>query len=323
MTRSCQALVAAALVLPGPVSAVGAEDYPSRVVTVTNPYAPGGSAEISLRPVAEWLGKTWKQPVIIETKAGGGTTIGAGYIAEQKPDGYRMLFTAIAAHTISGSLFSGLKYHPVRSFTPISGVSKSPYLILVNASSPVRTITGLIAHAKANPGKINYGSSGAGTGPHLTGEILKQDAGLDTTHISFKGAAPANVALLGGHIDYLVTDISALALVQSGQLRALAVTSLERSPDLPDIPTLNETVIRNFDGTNRLALMGPPGMDGKLTATIMQAVHKALATDEVKKAYAPLGFAPNPLTSEELGRSMQSDFDKYAQIIRKVGVKAD
>lgn len=313
----------AALVLMGAAGPVGAQDYPSRVVTVTNPYAPGGSAETSLRPVAEWLSKSWKQPVVIEARAGGGTTIGAGYITEQKPDGYRMLFTAVAAHTISGSVFSGLKYHPVTSFTPISGVSRSPYLILVNASSPVKTIADLIANAKANPGKINYGSSGAGTGPHLTGEILKQDTGIDTVHVTFKGAAPANTALLGGHIDYLVTDISALALVKAGQLRALAVTSLERSTDLPDVPTLNETVIRNFDGTNRLALMGPAGMDAKLTATIMEAVHRALATDEVKKAYAPLGFAPNPLTSEQLGRSMQADFDKYAQIIRKVGVKAE
>ena len=323
MRRSCQTMVAAALALLGAASPVGAEDYPNRVVTITNPYAPGGSAETSLRPVVDWLSKTWKQPIIIETKAGGGTTIGAGYIAEQKPDGYRLLFTAVAAHTISGSMFSGLKYHPVKSFTPISGVSKSPYLIVVKSSSPIRTISDLIAHAKANPGKVNYGSSGAGTGPHLTGEILKQDLGIDTVHVSFRGAAPANTALLGGHIDYLVTDISALALIQAGQLRALAVSSIDRSPHLPDTPTLNETVVKGFDGTNRLSLMGPAGMDSKLTAIITAAVHKALATDEVKNAYAPLGFAPNPSTSEELGRSMQSDFDKYAQIIRKVGVKAD
>ena len=187
--RPDHTFVVAALVLLGSAMPVRAEDFPSRVVTIINPYAPGGSAELSLRPVSDMLAKIWKHPVIIETRAGGGTTIAASYIAEQKPDGYRLLYTPVAAHTISGSLFTGLKYHPVRSFTPISGVSTSPYLVLVNASSPIRTIADLVAHAKANPGKINYGSSGAGTGPHLTGEILKQSLGIDTVHISFKGGA--------------------------------------------------------------------------------------------------------------------------------------
>lgn len=318
-----QTVFAGLLALSGAVVPVHAEDFPSRVVTIINPYAPGGSAELSLRPVSDMLAKIWKHPVIIETRAGGGTTIAASYISEQKPDGYRLLYTPVAAHTISGSLFTGLKYHPVTSFTPISGVSTSPYLVLVNAASPIRTIADLVAHAKANPGKINYGSSGAGTGPHLTGEILKQSLGLDTVHVSFKGAAPANTALLGGHIDYLVTEFSALGLVQSGQLRALAVSSIARSPYLPDVPTLHETVIKGFDGTNRLSLFGPAGMDPKLTSDIMNVVHKALATDEVKTAYAPLGFAPNPLTGEELGRSVQSDYDKYSQIVRKIGLKAN
>ena len=196
-----------------------------------------------------WLGKTWKQPVIIEAKAGGGTTIGAGYIAEQQPDGYRLLYTAVAAHTISGSLFSGLKYHPVKSFTPISGVPRSPYLIVVNASSPIRTIGDLIANAKANPGKINYGSS-APAPARISPAKSSSRTGVDTVHVSFKGAAPANGRcwaanrLSGdGHFG--------AALVQAGKLRAIAVTSLERWPDLPDVPTLNETVIKGFDGTNR------------------------------------------------------------------------
>jgi tripartite-type tricarboxylate transporter receptor subunit TctC len=316
-------IAAAALMLAGAASPVSAQDYPNRVVTIIIPYAPGGSAEASLRPVADWLSKSWKQPVIIESKGGGGTTIGASYVAEQKPDGYRLLFTALSAHTIAPNMFGGLKYDAVKSFTPISGVARSPYLILVNASSPIRTIQELIDNAKANPGKVNYGSSGAGTGPHLSGEILKQNLGMNTVHVSFRGAAPAITALLGGHVDYLVTDISGLALVQAGQLRALAVTSLERSPFLPETPTVHETVDKGFDGTNRVALMGPAGMEPKLTATIMDAVHKALATDDVKKVYAPLGYTPSPQTSDELGRSMQADSDKFAQIIRKVGVKAE
>jgi len=322
MKHLCQTAIAAVM-LAGAASSVVAQDYPNHVVTITIPYAPGGSAEGSLRPVADALSKTWKQPVIIESKGGGGTTIGAGYIAEQKPDGYRLLFTALSAHTIAPNMFGGLKYDAVKSFTPISGVATSPYLILVNASSPIRTIAELIAHARANSGKVNYGSSGAGTGPHLSGEILKQDLGLNTVHVSFRGAAPAITALLGGHVDYLVTDISGLALVQAGQLRAVAVTSLERSPYLPEVPTVHETVVKGFEGTNRVALMGPAGMEPKLTATIMAAVHKALATDEVKKMYQPLGYTPSPLTSEQLGRSMQSESDKFAQIIRKVGVKAE
>jgi tripartite-type tricarboxylate transporter receptor subunit TctC len=313
----------AALAMTNATGPVAAQDYPNRVVTITIPYAPGGSAETSLRPITETLSRMWKQPVIVEAKPGGGTTIGSGYIAEQKPDGYRLLFTALSAHTIAPNMFGGLKYDAVKSFTPISGIATSPYLILVNASSPIRTIGELIAHAKANPGKVNYGSSGAGTGPHLSGEILKQDLGIQTTHVSFRGAAPAITALLGNHVDYLVTDISGLQLVQAGQLRALAVTSLERSPYLPETPTVHETVDKGFEGLNRLALMGPAGMDPKLTATIMEAVHKALVTDEVKKAYAPLGFTPSLLTSEQLGQSMQADSVRFTQIIRKIGLKGE
>lgn len=316
------AIGAAALVCSAPGTA-RSQDFPNRVVTVTIPFAPGGSAEASLRPLTEWLGKYWKQPVIIENRAGAGTTIAAGYSAEQKPDGYRLYFTAIASHTISASLFSGLKYDPVKSFTPISGAATSPYVIMVNPSSPAKTISDLIANAKANPGKINYGSSGAGTGPHLAGEILKQSAGMNTVHVSFRGAAPAITALLGGHIDYLITDISALSLIESGQLRALAVTSLERSPFLSNVPTLNETVAQGFDATNRMALVGPAGMDPKVATAIADAVHKALATDDVKKAYAPLGYTPSPLTSDQLGQVMKSDFEKFGQIIRKTGVKAE
>ena len=277
------------------------QDFPNRVVTITIPYAPGGSAEGSLRPVADALSKTWKQPVIIESKGGGGTTIGAGYIAEQTPDGYRLLFTALSAHTIAPNMFSGLKYDAVKSFTPISGVATSPYLILVNASSPVRTIAELIAHAKANPGKVNYGSSGAGTGPHLSGEILKQAVGIETVHVSFRGAAPAITALLGNHLDYLVTDISGLPLVQAGQLRALAVTSLERSPYLPETPTVHETVDKGFEGINRVALMGPAGMDPKLTATIMEAVHKALADRRGQESLPAAGLHPLPIDQRTIG----------------------
>ena len=299
------------------------QDFPNRPVTITIPFAPGGSAEASLRPLTEWLSKYWKQPVIVENRAGGGTTIAAAYMAEQKPDGYRLYFTPVASHTISASLFSALKYDPVKSFTPISGAATSPYVVMVNPSSPAKTIKDLIANAKANPGKINYGSSGAGTGPHLAGEILKQSVGMNTVHVSFRGAAPAITALLGNHVDYLVTDISALSLIEAGQLRALAVTSRERSPFLPETPTLSVTVAPGFVATNRRGLIGPGGMDPKLAAAITDAIHKALATEDVQKAYAPLGYTASPLSSEQLGQMMKSDFERFGQVIRQVGVKAE
>jgi len=298
-------------------------DYPKSVVTVTVPYPPGGSAEASLRPVAESLSKQWGQPVILVNKPGAGTTIGAAYVAEQKADGYSLLFTAVGSHTISAKLFDSLSYNAVTSFTPLSGVATSPYLIVVHPSSAVKTIQDLIADAKARPGKLNYGSSGTGTGPHLTGEILKRASNIDTQHISFKGAAPAITAILGRHIDYLITDISALSLVKSGQLRALAVTSLERSPFLPDVPTLNETVAKDFEATNRVVLMGPAGMSPALSQKIAAAVHEALKTEAVKTAYEPLGYVPNPLTGDELGKVLRSDTEKFGAIIKELGVKLE
>ena len=210
---------------------------------------PAAPPKASLRPVADALSKTWKQPVIIESKGGGGTTIGAGYIAEQTA---RRLPAAVhglirphhrAQHVQRTEVRRGEKLHADLRRRDVTLFDLGQCIVARSARS-----RDLIAHAKANPGKVNYGSSGAGTGPHLSGEILKQDVGIETVHVSFRGAAPAITALLGSHIDYLVTDISALPLVQAGQLRALAVTSLERSPYLPEVPTVHETVDQGIRG---------------------------------------------------------------------------
>lgn len=300
-----------------------AQEYPNRPVTVVLPFPAGGSSDAWMRPLATWLSTYWKQPVLIEHRPGAGTTVAAAYVADQKPDGYRLYATGIPAHTISARLVPTVKYDALKSFTPISGAVDSPYFIMVSPSSTLSSIKEMLAHAKANPGKLNYGSSGTGTGSHLTGEVVKQATDIDTVHVSFKGASPAITALLGGHIDYLVTDISAHSFIQSGQLKPLAVTSLQRFPGLPNVPTLSETVAKGFVATNSNVILGPAGMDPKVTAAITDAVHKALQSDEIKKVYATLGQIPLMLNSEQLARAIQSDSENFGRIIKQIGLKAE
>jgi tripartite-type tricarboxylate transporter receptor subunit TctC len=316
-------VTAAAVVAALAGAEASAQDFPNRTVTIVNPFSAGGSSDAWLRPLARWLSDYWKQPVVIEYKPGAGTTLAAAYVAEQKPDGYRLYAPGIPAHVISAKMVPSVKYDALKNFTPISGTVESPYFIVVNPSSAMASIADLIATAKANPGKVNFGSSGTGTGSHLTGEVLKQATGIDTVHVPFKGGAPAIAALLGGHIEYLVTEGSALSFIQSNQVRALAVTSLERYPYLPNIPTLNETVGKDFDAANRNALVGPAGLDPKVTAAIMDAVHKALQTDGLKHLYASQGVVPSPLTSEQLRRAMQADSERFGRIIQQLGLKAE
>ena len=323
MLQKCIAILVTFAFLTSTTLPAAAQDFPSRPVVIVNPFSAGGSSDAWLRPLTRWLSDYWKQPVIIEHKPGAGTTLAAAYVAEQKPDGYRLYAPGIPAHAISARLVASVRYDALKSFTPISGTVESPYFVVIHPSAPEKSIKELIAKAKANPGKINFGSSGTGTGSHLTGEVLKQTTAVDTVHVPFKGGAPAITALLGGHINYLVSDGSALSFIQSGQVRAVAVTSLERYPHLPAIPTLNETVAKGFEATNRNGLVGPAGMDPKVTAAIMDAVHRAVTSEELKRVYAGLGLIPSPLDSEQLQRAIQADSEKFGRIIQQLGLKVE
>ena len=316
-TRSALLL---AVVMLCSASVAHALDFPKSYVRIIVPYAAGGSAESQARTLAEQLGKIWKQQVIIENKPGAGTTIGAAFVAGAEPDGYT-LYLAGTSHTVSPSLYSNLKYDPVKSFAPVSRLATSPFILLVNPKLGVNSVAELIELARSKPGKLNYGTSGIGAGPHLSAEMFKAAAKIDVTHVPFKGSAPAMTALLGNFIDFAFGDVSSLSTVKAGSLKALAVTSLDRFAELPDVPTFNETVSKGFEVTNWSCILAPDNTPPELVAFINQSISEALAAPEVKRQFAIQGFEPTASTPQALRDLLTSEVSKYAQVLKNAGVE--
>jgi tripartite-type tricarboxylate transporter receptor subunit TctC len=314
------------ILLAAMLSLLGTEayalDYPTRVVRIIVPYPPGGSAGAQARTLADELSRIWKQQVIVEDKAGAGTTIGATYVASSAPDGYT-LYLAGTSHTISPSLYSNIKYDAVKSFAPISRLATSPFIWMVNPSLGVKTMADFIKLAKSKAGKMNYSTSGIGAGPHLAAEMMKSAADIDIKHVPFKGSAPAMTALLGNFVEASMGDVSAIPNVQAGALTALAVTTAKRSPQLPDVPTLDETVQKGLDVTNWSAILAPANTPPELVNFINQSIAKALQSPTVQKAYEAQGFEPAPSTPDELRDFMTAEVAKYHNAVEKAGIKPE
>jgi tripartite-type tricarboxylate transporter receptor subunit TctC len=304
------------------VSNAVALDYPTRVVRIIVPYAPGGSAGAQARTLANELGRIWNQQVIVEDKPGAGTTIGATYVAGSEPDGYT-LYLAGTSHTISPSLYSNIKYDAVKSFSPISRVATSPFIWLVSPSLGVGSMADFIALAKSKPGQMNYSTSGVGAGPHLASEMMKAAAKIDVRHVPFKGSAPAMTALLGNVVESSMGDVSALPNVQAGTLKALAVTTATRFPALPDVPTLDETVQKGLNVTNWSAILGPANMPAPLVEFINSSIAKAVEAPDVKKAFEAQGYEPAPSSPGELREFLAAEVKKYHDAVDEAGIKPE
>lgn len=317
-------LTAAAFSVTGVVLScvVSASEFPTGVVRIVVPFAPGGSAELQARTLGEQLSKDWGQPVIIENRPGAGTTIGAASVASAPADGYT-LYLAGTSHTISPSLYPSITYDPVESFAAISQVSISPFFVVVNPDLDVDSIEGLIEMAKNTPDGLSFGTSGVGAGPHLAAELLSQAVDIDTLHIPFVGTAPAMVAVMGQHVDFGMGDVAALPLIRDGELKALAVTTIERTPSAPDVPTLDETVAAGLEVTNWSSILAPAGTPPEVIAFINKSIAEALAIPEVQDAYAALGFQVAPNNSEEMQAKLASEVAKYSQAILDAGISAD
>lgn len=295
-------------------------DYPSRVVSLVIPYPPGGSADGMARPLAQQISTEWPNPVIILSKPGAGTTIGAGYVAASNPDGYT-LYIAAPSHVISGSLYKQLHYDPVKSFTAISQVFSSPFIIAVSAKSGIHSLAALIARAKEAPGKLNFGSSGIGAGPHLSGEVLKKYAGIDVTHIPFTGAGQPLVELLGGRIDYVITDASAMPMIRNGEVLPLAVTSPKRYRLLPDVPTMTEVLSGAPDVTNWGVILAPAGTPQPIVQFINTSIGKALTAPELQKIYDAQGYDVAPSSPEAANAFLASEFRKFRTIVEDAHIE--
>ncbi len=300
-----------------------AQGYPTRPVRMVVPFPPGGSTDIVARTIAQKLSETWGQAVVVENRAGGGTTIGTDAVAKAAPDGYTLLVTP-APFTINASLLNRLPYDTLADFAPIALINTTPLVLVVNPGVPAKSVNELIALAKARPRQLNFGSSGTGGSNHLAGELFNAMAGVKIVHIPYKGNAPALADLVGGHVDAVFNGLtSAVALIRSGKLRALAVTSRRRAEALPEVPTLDEIGLKDFEAVAWNGLGAPAKTPREVIARINADVVKIVHSPDMKERLKADGSDPVGSTPAEYAAFLRAEIAKWAKVIKFAEVKAD
>jgi tripartite-type tricarboxylate transporter receptor subunit TctC len=318
------AIVAIAACLVASISGASAQNYPTRAITLVIPFAPGGSTSIVGRGIADKMSELLGEKVVVDNRPGAGGTVGTRAVAKGEPDGYTLVLGYTGTLAIGPSLYKSVGYDPRKDFAPIGLIGNAPNSLVVNPSFPAKTVAELIAYAKANPGKVNFGSAGAGTASHITGEYFARSAGITLVHIPYKGTGPALTDLLGGHIPMAFAPIPAShPNVTAGKLRALAVTSTTRSNLLPDVPTMAEAGLPGFDASLYYGLAAPAGTPRPIIDKLNKALREALGSDEVKKQLDNDGTEITPGTPEDYADFIDRDEKKWAQLVKASGVEQE
>lgn len=300
------------------------DGYPSRAVTVVVPFPPGNTGDVLWRTLGEALSKDWGKPLVVDNKPGSGGAVGAQIVSKAPADGYTLLHGSSGPIAIGPHLNKNITYDPRKDFTPIMLVAGVTQAIVVRTDSPFKSVQDLIAYAKAYPGKLNYGSGGTGSTQHLTGELFKQNAKVEITHVPYRGAAPAYTDLLGGQVDYVVDSISAaVPFVQAKQMRILAVSTAKRDPVAPEAPTLAESGLPGFDVLGWLGLVGPTGMNPAVRDRINADVKKAMQTDSAIQTFTKLGMQPIGSSAEEFKRYIDSEYKRWGDAVKAAGIKPE
>lgn len=299
-------------------------DYPNKPVRLVVSFAAGGISDVLARALAIPLGRQLGQQVIVENKPGAGTTIAADYITRVPPDGYTIWLQDITTHAINAALYSKLPYDSMKDFTYIAMVASTPLMLVVHPSTPANNVRELIALLKANPGKYSYGSSGNGTIVHLAAEMLKSAAGVDALHVPYKGSNPATAAILGGEVSFVFSTMPpAVSNAKAGKLRALAVTTARRVDTVPEVPTMIEAGLRNFEIVLYSGIMGPKGMDRALVNRINAEFAKVVQAPEIKNVYDKIGADPLAMTPAEFEKRTAAEIAKLAPVVKASGAKVD
>jgi tripartite-type tricarboxylate transporter receptor subunit TctC len=302
---------------------LAAQDYPSKPVRIVVPYGPGGLSDRLARQVGQRLTAAWNQQVIVENRPGGGTNIGTELVARAAPDGYTLLASGIA-NTVMPALHAKLPYDPIRDFVWVTNLAKVPVLIVAHPSLPVRDVNALVALAKARPGALNFASSGIATSGHLAGELFKSEAGIQMTHIPYKGSTGALIDTLSGQVPiYFGAMSSPLAHVRTGRLRAIALTTLERSPAAPDIPTVHEQGLPGFETSTWYGISAPAGTPPAIVATIQTEIARAIQHADVRNRLASEGAEFVGDTSAAFTAFVKEELAKWARVVRTMGIKPE
>jgi len=322
-SKALAILATLALAALGPSQAF-AQAYPTKPVRLIVPFPPGGSTDIVARIVAQKLGERIGQPLVVENRGGAGGTIGTEAVAKATPDGYILGFASTSTHAVAPAVYTKLGYDPVKGFAPISLVAVTPYLLVVNPKTDVKSLNEFVAFVKARPGKLNYASAGTGSTTHLAMEMLKSAAGLFIVHIPYNGNGPAGTAVIAGDVEFLFGSLPAvLPHAKSGRVRPLAVGTPKRSPSLPDVPTVAESGFADFDASLWLAVMAPAGTPAPVVDRLHKEIVAVVQSPDAAEALSKAGAEPITSTPAELANMVKDGVLKYAKAVKQAGVQPE
>lgn len=306
-----------------PVS-VHAADYPTKSVTIIVPYPPGGTADIFARYIAEGMKKAWKQDVIVKDHPGAGGNIASGEVAHAKADGYTLLLGTSGSNAVNPNLYKNMPYDAAKQMTVVATVASTANVLVVGPNSKAQSVKDLLAMARANPGKVTYGSSGNGSVLHLSSVMLANKANVKMIHVPYKGTPPALLDVMAGRVDYMIANgPSVVGNVKAGKLKALAVTTAKRADALPNVPTMIEAGVPGYDLSSWFAIMGPNAIPKAVKEKINKTVNAILALDKTKKRFAAIGAAPLSMGVDQSGDFFQSELKKWGKLVKISGAKVD
>jgi tripartite-type tricarboxylate transporter receptor subunit TctC len=303
--------------------AVTAQTYPNRPIKLIVPFAPGGGSDIIARIIAPRLGDAVGQQVVIDNKPGAGTIIGAEIAAKAAPDGYTLFVGITGTLAINPSLYQKLPYDPLRDFSPIILVATGPNILVVHPSLPVKTVRELIALAKSKPGKLSYASAGTGGAPHLAGELFKSTAGVDIVHVPYRGAAPATMDLVAGQVEIMFAGMgAALPFIKAGRLKALAVAGAKRSPVMPELPTIGES-LSGFEASTWFGILSSAGTAKDIVQRLNAEIARVVKREDAKAQLLSQGYEPLTSTPEEFASYIKTELAKWSKVVRTSGARAE
>ena len=321
-TLTLAAALGVGLSLPATVAAQAS--FPSKPLIIIVPFTPGGTTDILARIVGQGLSTEFGQSVVIENRAGAGGNIGAQVAAKAAPDGYTLFMGTVGTQAINASLYKKMPFDPIKDFAPLTRVANVPNLLVANPAQPFKSVAELIAYAKANPGKVNFASSGNGTSIHLSGELFKTMAKVQMVHVPYKGSAPALTDLLGNQVGIMFDNLpSVIPHVRSGKLRPLAITTAKRSPELPDVPTIAESGLPGYEATSWFGLLAPAGTPAPVISKLNAAIVKVLAQADVRKRISDQGAEVYSETPEQFAAFIQAEGIKWGKVVRDSGASLD
>ena len=322
--RTLLAALATAAVGAIPAGAFAQAAYPNKPVTIVVPFAAGGTTDILPRIIGQALTTELGQPVVVDNRAGAGGNIGGALAAKAPADGYTLFMGTVGTHAINASLYKKMPFDPVKDFAPLTRVANVPNLLVANPAQPYKSVKELIAYAKANPGKVNFGSSGNGSSIHLSGELFKSLAKVDMVHVPYKGSAPAVTDLLGNQIGIMFDNMpSAIQHVRSGKLVPIAVTTAKRSPELPNVPTIAEAGVPGYEATSWFGMFAPTGTPAPVLAKLNTALVKVLNQAEVKKKINEQGAETTSETPEQFAAFIKTESVKWGKVVQESGASLD